>query len=278
MSAARHLERLFADCTRGVVEVRAVPSGNREWTTIGDWPRLGPFVTAAVRARESVLVGLATRQDTTTGALDNLAEMAMLCVDVDAPPAEVRTRLDDFPFPWSLFIASGNGSHLYWKLKEPFDLTDEHEQTRAASLMRRLTAYLGGDVRAANPALSPRLAGTRNFKYGAPRPVALVDETDSALNACELEDFLPAEVKRHNRLVLTEALPVGARNDMLFLLIRSLRSKGLPLQVVADTIRTLNARYSEEPLPDAELTALLNHALRYPNRPDFQPAAPRKNR
>jgi hypothetical protein len=278
MSAGRHLERLFADCSSGVVEVRAVPSGQRAWTTIGDWSTLGPFITAAVRARESVLVGLATRCDSTSGSLDNLAELPMLCVDVDTPPDVVRTQLADFPFRYSLFVGSGHGSHLYWKLKEPLDLTDFKQRLRASSLMRRLTAYLGGDDRAANPAIAPRLAGTRNFKYGYPRPVTLIDETDDALNACELEDFLPKEVVRHQRLVLADALPVGARNDMLFLLIRSLRAKGLPLQVVADTVRSVNARHSEEPLPEKELAALLNHALKYPNRSDFQLRVDRRDR
>jgi hypothetical protein len=250
----------------------------REWTTPGDWTRLGPFITAAVRARESVLVGLATRRDTSAGTLDNLAELSTICVDVDAPPPVVKTQLADFPFPWSLFVASGSGSHVYWRLKEALDLTDLAEQRRASSLMRRLSGYLGGDPRAANPALSPRLAGTRNFKYGRPQPVTLLDETDAAVNACELEDFLPAEVVRDHRLVLAEALPVGARNDMLFRLIRSLRSKGLPLQVVADTIRSINARHSEVPLPEKELCALLNHALKYPNRADFALLAERRTR
>ena len=35
MSAARHLNRLFARCARGVVEFRSIPSGRKTWTTLG---------------------------------------------------------------------------------------------------------------------------------------------------------------------------------------------------------------------------------------------------
>lgn len=278
MSARQHLDRLFEGCSRGLVEVRAAPSGNREWTEIGEWSKLGPFITAAVRNRETVLVGLATRRNSSSGTLDNLAELSMLWADIDEPPDVVRAQLADFPFRPSLVVASGYGSHLYWRTKESLDLANTIEHERAAALLRRLTGYLGGDHRAANPAVAPRLAGTRNFKYGAPRPVVLLEDIDQSVNACELDDFLPVEVMRHNRLVLADALPVGARNDTLFRLIRSLRVKGLPLQVIADTIRTLNERYCTEPLPEKELIALLRHALNHPDRSDFQPAAHRRNR
>jgi hypothetical protein len=133
-----------------------------------------------------------------------------------------------------------------------------------------LAGYLGGDDRATNPAVAPRLVGTRNYKYGTPQAVTLIDETSSTLNACELEDFLPAEVVRHNEFTIAGCIPVGCRNDMLYRLVRSLRAKGFPFPTIVQAIRTLNETQCEVPLPDLELRQLLHHALVQPNRYDFR--------
>jgi hypothetical protein len=270
MSAARHLQRIFERCERGVVEFRAIPSGQKAWAELRRWSHVGAFVTQAVRTRKAALVGLATRRDATSGAESNLLELAALFADIETPPDVTRTRLRAFPFRPSLFIGSGLGSHLGWQLKEALDLSNANELARAASLMRRLSGYLGGDPRATSPAIAPRLAGSFNFKYAEPRPVMLIDESDHEVNAREFEGFLPAEVARRGQHVLTASIPVGSRNDTLYIVIRSLRSHGVPFAAIVDRVHTLNQTQCETPLPDAEITQLLRYALKQPDRPDFR--------
>ena len=86
MSTRAFLDRLFSTCTGGVVEVRALPSGQRTWAEPGDWAALGRFITTQVRAGQDVGLGIATRVDSTSGKTENLRELPALFVDLDREP------------------------------------------------------------------------------------------------------------------------------------------------------------------------------------------------
>ena len=147
----RFLDALYRDCTGGVVECRALPSGQRTWTTPGTWAPLAPFLTAQAAAKQQLYVGVATRRDTSSGTAGNLHELPAVWVDFDMPPADVAPRLAAFPFPCSLTVHSGYGAHSYWRLREPWDVREPAALARAASVLRRLSQHLGGDERATDP-------------------------------------------------------------------------------------------------------------------------------
>jgi hypothetical protein len=274
MSSRRFLTRLFAACS-GVVELRALPSTARVWAPVNDWSRLGPFITTQVAAEQDLYVGIATRRDSSSGRADNLAELPAVWVDLDAPLAALTERFRDFPFPWSLLVRSGLYHHGYLILRESLDLTVPANLSRAASVLRRLSGYCGGDDRCADPARVLRLPGTYSFKYDEARPVTLIAETDAVVNLSELEDFLPREIIRRNEMQIEASIPCGARNDTLYLVGRSLRCRGVAVPVIDRTLRVLNEVHCERPLPDAELRALLRQVLTQPDRPDFVGPRPR---
>jgi hypothetical protein len=116
--------------------------------------------------------GVATRKDATSGALENLAMLPALFVDIDfalTPEAEALSRVRDFPLPPSACVRSGGGLHAYWCLREPLVFPDDTE--RAACLLRRLCGTLHGDLAAAEPTRVLRLPTTANLKYQPARAV-----------------------------------------------------------------------------------------------------------
>jgi hypothetical protein len=276
MNTRHVLDRLYDSCTDGFVELRAVPSGRRCWTTPQQWDVFGAFVTAAVRQRQNVYIGLATRRSTDNGTADNLLELPGLFLDIDQPPETVRPLLDSFPFQPAFVTSSGFGTHLTWLFKEPLDVSTPAGVGRAAPLCRRAAAFFKADDRATSPAVAPRLVNSRNFKYGRPQPVTLLEVNDTAVNVSELEDYLPAEVVNRKRHVMTieSSIAVGSRHDTLFALTRSLLVAGLPFAAVAVAVRSVNDTVCSAPLPESELRVLLKDALARPHRHGFTvPAA-----
>jgi hypothetical protein len=274
MSTRRFLDRLFDHCDGGVVELRALPSTRRAWAVLGAWSSLGQFITTEVNQRENVYIGVATRKDTSSGTTDNLAQVPALFVDWDCSPADARARLAGFPFPVSLLVESGLGLHGYWVLKEPIDLHEPGKVHYTASLLRRLSAYLGADDRATDPARVLRLPGTVSYKYGEPRAVTLVHDNGQLVNSAEFDDFLPREVVRQNRMVLEASITAGARNDTLYSLARSLRAKRLGRPAIEAAVETANRTQCEPPLEDDEVRKLINHVMTQRDRADFVPPSP----
>jgi hypothetical protein len=266
----RFLDHLFAD-VQHPIELRAWTPADRVFTTPGHWQPFGRFITHHVNAGRSIAVGIATRRDTSSGTAANLAELPALWVDIDSPPATVAALFDGFPFRWSLIVHSGLNVHAYLKLREPLDLQIPGNLHRAASILRRLSGYCGGDDQCTDPARVMRLPGTFNRKYGRPRPVVLAEHSDAVVNLEELEDFLPQEIVRANQMEIERAIPTGLRNDTLYRIARSLRARQIPIPAIDTTIRILNDIHCDEPLDEPELRALIQHACFQPDRPDFVP-------
>ena len=261
------LDRLYANCTGGVVEVRSIPNGARGWATPGAWKGLGPFVTAGVRNGQNLVLGIATRKDTSSGTAGNLFELPAVFADVDVRTA--RERCAWLPFPPSFIIASGTFFHFYYLLREAANLTDTAERALALSVLRRLAAHLGADHQAAELARCLRLVGSLSFKHATPRPVTVVEQSGTVLNLSELDELLPAERTPHGRCVLQNRLREGGRNDALYGLVLSLRYRGVAPRVIIAMLHTANDTWCEVPLAGAELHTLLFHGLRQPDRADF---------
>lgn len=166
--------RLLHGDVPGVLEFRALPSTSRCFLTPDNLHGLTAFLRQHLH--EDCYVGIAVRRDATSGAVDNCAALTMLFIDLDFKHMDermARHRLTDFPFAPAVVIRSGHGLHVYWLLREPFDLSDVAARSTVTTLLRRLAHGLGGDLVSAEPARILRLPNTHNFKYEPPRLVTI---------------------------------------------------------------------------------------------------------
>ena len=108
----------------------------------------------------------------------NVAEIAAIHTDIDAKDIEgsiedavaaIAARLERQP---SAIVNSGNGRHVYFRLKEAI-LDGDPEMDRAEALMKQLSDLLGGDLKVAHRAALMRLPGSHNSKFGEWKPVTL---------------------------------------------------------------------------------------------------------
>ncbi len=267
------LTALHQGC-EGLCELRALPSQARTFVRLGDEGAAAQFATT--RASENVYVAIATRKDKSSGALINCQHLGALFVDIDfkaTPEAEARPRLARFALPPSAIVHSGGGIHVYWFLREPMTLPTE--TSLVGALLRRLAHALGGDLNAAEPARVLRLPGTLNQKYAPPRIVTVeLLDAERRYNPSELDDLLPAEPTLNGHgapfTMPDEPLAEGeGRNNTLYRLVRALKAKRCSAKSIVAAAEAENARF-QPPLPDAELHALLQHALTQPDRADFE--------
>ena len=136
--------------TDGVLDLRALPGKNQAFCAAGDRDAVAAFLVA--HAKQNVYLGVATRRDSTNGALENCRALHTPFVDVDfktVVESQARARLNAFPLPPTLVVQSGGGLHVYWQLKEPIDLSiDTPACLRPA---HPLAAYFDGDVSRQSP-------------------------------------------------------------------------------------------------------------------------------
>jgi hypothetical protein len=276
-SALTFLWALFEDVP-GLIELRPLPASRPraflQWTQV---PALLDFVA---RHPENLFVGVATRRDDTGGKLEHCQALVALFGDFDfdrMPESETRARLAEFPLPPSLVVHSGHGLHVYWLLREPFDLT--HDEPRARALLKRLAAHLNADPSAAECARVLRVPGTVNHKVEdglPPVPVTLeVCEPGRRYNPSEFEDWLPpvpADGPGAGPFRAPEApIGPGGRRPYLFRLARSLKTKGLTEAAVLAAAREENAERCRPPTPDAHVVEQVRSAFAQPDRPGFEP-------
>lgn len=93
-----------------------------------------------------------------------------LFVDIDIAKngldeATIRAKLDAFVAPYSILVNSGGGLHVYWLSKDDaINLRADGEIAKTESILRRLAAALGGDIRATDVSRVLRVPGTLNWK------------------------------------------------------------------------------------------------------------------
>lgn len=119
-----------------------------------------PSITAHAEANGyAVFFGVLPRIND-GGTANDVGPARVLWCDLDykdVPEPDAWARIDTFPVPPSIIVASGHGMHLYWRLQEP------EEPHILASICRRIAYALGGD-RCYDPARILRLPGSRNLK------------------------------------------------------------------------------------------------------------------
>ena len=277
------LTALYNACP-GLVEFRALQNSTltgRAFVQPGDTHGLTKFF--GDHLTDNVFMGVATRKDASSGGLANCAALGALYVDIDfkiTPEDDAGHRLYDFALPPSAAVCSGGGLHVYWFLREPFDLQNPADCATAHSLLRRLARHLGGDLLSAEPARILRLPGSSNYKYAPPRQVRLTHIAEELrYNPSDFDLLLP-EDPHSNGEQPTAAFTVppriqdGERNTTLYKLARSLKARGLSRDSIQAALREENRVKCEPPLDDAEVAAIATHASAQADRPEFRSHTP----
>jgi hypothetical protein len=129
-------------------------------------------------------------------ALDTVGEVDALNVDIDAKDlaeelaAVDRRLITGLLLPPSEVRNSGHGRHAVFALKEPIEASDTAEMLRAAAVLKRLTAYLCGDMAVAHLAALLRYPGTHNSKNGDWIECRRVESTGMVYDLGDLEGWL----------------------------------------------------------------------------------------
>jgi hypothetical protein len=116
-------------------------------------------------------------------------------------PPSIEQALSVLPpeMPPSIVVATGNGAHAWWLLKEPYLFDTERERAWAASVVLRWQTLLRFNAanrgwafdRLADLARVLRVPGTLNHKDPAhPKPVTVHQVTGRRYNLSDLEDYL----------------------------------------------------------------------------------------
>ena len=189
------------------------------WTLPDKRSRWFHDVTAAAAAVEALAgrdvyvgVGLAKRDygPSQRCPADQVAGLTAAWADFDvlseahskkSLPASIEQALSVVPpeMPPSVVVASGNGAHAWWLLKEPYLFDTDQERKRAASIVLRWQTLLRFNAanrgwafdRLADLARVLRVPGTLNHKDRAhPKLVKVHQVTDRRYNLSDLEDYL----------------------------------------------------------------------------------------
>ena len=128
-------------------------------------------------------------------SLKTVDEIVALHVDVDSKDlvedlATTDARLATLPLPPSEVRSSGRGRHVVYAFKEPISAADADGVAQATDLLRRITAYLCGDMAVAHHAALLRRPGTHNSKGGAWVECTRKVVNDARYDPGDIADFL----------------------------------------------------------------------------------------
>lgn len=141
--------------------------------------------------------GVALRKDQTSGKKENCAQLTCLFVDVDYGTKghkknsvfqeyeQALNFIENFPIKPTFIIHSGNGFHLYWKLKTPIDL-DKESIVKVELVLKKLSKAIGGDS-THNVDRILRIPGTYNLKSNEKKECIVFNINDSIY---EYEEFV----------------------------------------------------------------------------------------
>jgi hypothetical protein len=141
---------------------------------------------------------------------DRIAGIAALWADFDllsdahpkkALPTTLTDALSVIPtqLPPTITVATGNGGHAWWVLKEPLIFESDEERAHAAAVLYRWHTMLRFNAanrgwafdRLADLPRVMRIPGTRNYKDPqSPKPVEVYELSDRRYNLSDFEDFL----------------------------------------------------------------------------------------
>ena len=167
----------------------------------------------------------------------NVAEITAIHADIDAKDIEdgidavltaIRERLERQP---SAIVRSGNGLHVYFRLKEAI-LDGDPDMDRAEALMKQLSDLLGGDLKVAHRAALMRLPGSHNSKHGDWKPVGIeMVSWGRCYGLDEIEDMVCAMAPIVRRRQPVTAPGVQALHDNPYLAVAARLGHRPPMDV-----------------------------------------------
>jgi AAA domain len=131
------------------------------------------------------------REGETRRCKENMTQTSSLWVDVDRKQHpdlmrdEILRRIRQARHQPTRIYESGGGFHLYFDLTETVPITDE-----AVEALRLLAGFFGGDPAVCEPSRLMRLVGSRNWKYGDPREVVLIEKRNGRFELSDVVDWL----------------------------------------------------------------------------------------
>lgn len=189
------------------------------------------------------------------GDMLNVPQAAWLYVEFDDATIPL---FKDIPAP-NLVVASGRGTHAYYRLTKPVDISNGQRQ-HFGKLITRLVHHVGGDTNVHDIARILRVPGTINHKYDPARGVRLLynDPTSDTRPVEWWDDYLPRlpeamhihRTQRHfdrdglpQRWIdemATPALPGEWNKNMVRYSVR-MRKIGTPMEVIEMAMETYAA-------------------------------------
>jgi hypothetical protein len=198
MTAGEFIAERLSASTSGVAYICSLPNikgeGFERNLITRNPAEIDAFVTKEDRVGRAIYGCVSLIQEgATRRAKETVAEIPGIWLDIDfkdidETPEEVDRALRELALPPSRIVASGNGRHAYWDLKEALQATDE-TTVRVERLLKGLAAKLGGDFKVAQVAALMRLPGTHNTKFGAWKEVTVIANTGAFYEPKELEDW-----------------------------------------------------------------------------------------
>ncbi len=164
--AMEFIRSIFRGGIEGKIEFRLLPSKRQIFME----PRTRDL--PSFPDGENVYFGVGTR-DGKGGRKENLVAIPALWVDLDfkdASEEKILSKLKTFPLKPSAIVRTGGGFHAYWLLRTPCPLS---AIPVVEDYLRRIAAYLGGDMQSAEASRVLRMPGSLNLKYDPPRRVFL---------------------------------------------------------------------------------------------------------
>lgn len=147
------LGQLFAPTD--VVAIRAIETWQREdkrasrlsaqaWLTpdelVGQYSR---FLELNEKRRANIYFSVCPRRTRSTNEVDTVR---CLWADIDhREPDDVLSSLPTVVPRPSVIVASGHGTHLYWRLSAPVKVADRESRDRVEGLLRNIYVEIGGD-------------------------------------------------------------------------------------------------------------------------------------
>lgn len=190
---------LFSEDCQGVVELRAFKGSIRrqEFFPIEAGKQMHAFILN--HKGFDIYFAVATRDG--GGKKEHIVSIPAVWQDIDfkaVDKAVADERLKNFAFEPTAVVNSGNGYHVYWKLKEPLGIDDVE---RVERVMRGLCVMLGGDTASTDASRILRVPTTHNYKYRPARPVRLMYCNDNEYSLFDFEDIIPTAAHNPQNVV-----------------------------------------------------------------------------
>jgi len=188
-------KHLYANTRDAVIEMRLIDQetkkAHRQFFYADAWEEAMKFGVSVEGF--NVFLGMALRQDETSGAKANCSRLNVLWCDVDDPSQLMAGAWPEkLPKPSQVWASGGTVGdlpkmHFYWLLNEPLAPADFDD---AEAVMRAMATILNGDSNCTDVARALRMPGTLNYKYPIPVRNECIIQDDVTHNFNDLSPLM----------------------------------------------------------------------------------------